>query len=166
MPPASEQMRLFQAFAEGAPELGIRVNPFLLFCRQIEDVIPSFIVGKCKRITQVELRNERLAQHLRDTAALDQWFATLERLKGTFGMARGRGHRQPSHRPATLAQQHVKQFVLVLGDRRDLLRQRDFYRTLAMLLEDAGVGFQLVPACETAAERGAMEADMLLERGG
>src|SRR4051794_2188800 len=81
-------------------------------------------------------------------------------------MARSRRHRQPRNRASTFVEQHVEQFVLIVGYGGNLLGQRDFDRTLAMLLQHIRIGLQFVLAGEAACERGPMKADMLLERSG
>ncbi|MBV9084294.1 MAG: hypothetical protein JOZ62_16585, partial [Acidobacteriaceae bacterium] len=72
-------MRPLETLAERTPELRIRVDAFLVFDRLIEDVPPGFVVSKRKRVTQVELRNERFAQDLRDSAAPDEWLTATQR---------------------------------------------------------------------------------------
>src|SRR5271167_967055 len=106
-------MRLLQLLAKGAAKFGTAVELLLLLERLIEDRTPQLHVGERKRIAQIHLDDERLAEHLRYSTALDQRIEPLQSIGAGLGLVGPTRHREPGDRALALIEQEFQQSLLV-----------------------------------------------------
>ena len=154
-------MRLLQLLAKGAAKFGIAVELLLLLERLIEHRPPQLHVGERKRIAQIHLDDERLAQHLGHAAALDQRLEPPQRVGAGLGFVGAARHREPGDRPLAFVEQEFQQSLLVLRHTPRAPRERDFDRAAPGVPQHVGVRLQLIGRCQPARQRPPLVTDML-----
>src|SRR5260370_6251175 len=129
LPVAAEDDWPFEFLAERVAETWVAVDLLLRFLGLIEDRVPARQIREDEGVAQIDLDYQRTACHLRDAAALDEWFGFAQRLLTHLGLVVAIQHGEPRHRAPALSQQELEEFVFLFVEHRDQLGARRLHPT-------------------------------------